>query len=362
MKPALLILVIVVTIRLPVNAQNVLQDSLTRECYRLMFLHQCDASTYARRAADVSLSCGENYFAVAENFAATCTQNDAGEYCFNLPEFQHGTDTSDRISGRIVTSCASIATNGSSCSVECHSALRHLVDPQGCCFQTVWNERLSKLTLGYDVDIFITACNITPPAPCNASAFGDLTVPSDADSCSSDEFWSRISNYLCDSSVAQPYINALTKNSTCIPLARHTVNACSCGPNDAYCLDVFGTSFNPLVPERTIQINPVLNNVSTACANYSSFQSAGCPMECQEALLAAIDEVGCCINLFNDDVNEVLIPYFSNDVMEACEVVFPVKCTSDLSIQRDSGGSTALTTSQVVSWVCIITSLSLYSL
>ena len=84
---------------------------------------------------------------------------------------------------------------------------------------------------------------------------------------------------------------------------------------------------------------------------------------CQEALLAAIDEVGCCINLFNDDINEVLLPYFSNDVMEACEVVFPVKCTSDLGIQRDSGGSLLRPHHKLsVSLVCIITSLSLYSL
>ena len=249
--------------------------------------------------------------------------------------------------------------NGSSCVAECNGALRELVESHGCCFQVVWNERLSRLTFGYDVDIFINACNITPPALCDTSAFGDLTVPSDADSCSYDEFWSRISNYFCDSSTLQPYVNALVKNSLCIPLARHYINACGRGPNNAYCLNVFGTSFNPVVPERTARINPVLSNVSTACADYSSFQSTGCPMECKDALLAAIDEVGCCINVFNDDVNQVMLPHFSDDVMEACEITFPMKCISDVRIEAVGGGSIAQTTSQVVSWVCIITSLYL---
>ena len=70
-------------------------------------------------------------------------------------------------------------------------------------------------------------------------------------------------------------------------------------------------------------------------------------MDCKNALETAVDELGCCLNLFNDDVNEVLIPYFSDDVMEACEVTFPLQCKSDLVIEV-SGGSAQVTPSQVV--------------
>ena len=87
-----------------------------------------EALTYARGGADVSLSCGQNYVAVEENFAATCTQNDAGDYCFNILEYQFGTDESNRISEQIMMSCSPIATApDSGCSEECHSALLDLI-------------------------------------------------------------------------------------------------------------------------------------------------------------------------------------------------------------------------------------------
>lgn len=75
-------------------------------------------------------------------------------------------------------------------------------------------------------------------------------------------------------------------------------------------------------------------SVSIYCANYSSFQSESYPPHCQNALYrTAVDELGCCINLFNDVVNKAVLPYFSDDVMDPCEITFPAKCTSDLEIE-----------------------------
>ena len=73
-------------------------------------------------------------------------------------------------------------------------------------------------------------------------------------------------------------------------------------------------------------------------------------MDCKNALETAVDELGCRLNLFSDDVNEVLIPYFSDDVMEACEVTFPLQSKSDMVIEV-SGGSAQVTLSQVVGWM-----------
>ena len=66
----------------PVNTQTVLENSLTCECFCLGYVHQCEASTYTRGEAHVSLSCDQNSFVTAENFAATCMHN----------EYQFGTD------------------------------------------------------------------------------------------------------------------------------------------------------------------------------------------------------------------------------------------------------------------------------
>lgn len=40
--------------------------------------------------------------------------------------------------------------------------------------------------------------------------------------------------------------------------------------------------------------------------------------------------------------------------MEACDIIFPMKCTSNASIETVGGASTAQTTSQVVGWVCVL--------
>ena len=83
MQLVVIVTVIVgVTFNIPVNrAQTVLESSLTRECWRLGHVYQCEDSTYSRDAADLSLNCGQDYFVVAENYSALCTKNDAGNYC-----------------------------------------------------------------------------------------------------------------------------------------------------------------------------------------------------------------------------------------------------------------------------------------
>ena len=44
----------------------------------------------------------------------------------------------------------------------------------------------------------------------------------------------------------------------------------------------------------------------------------------------------CCINIFNDTFNEVLLPQFSGDVMTACGVESPGVCESALDLRAGS--------------------------
>lgn len=281
----------------------------------------------------------------AENFAAQCIVGDDNEFCLHLA-------TAELFAQAVV--CSSVTPN-STCTEECQDFLESTVDRFGCCFYTTFNERLSPLLLGRNVEVSLDACNVTVLESACENTF-DLTVPSNADSCTYDEFWSRTVDYVCRTDIGQAYIDALLQNSSCTPLARHQINACSRGTNNTFCLDLFGGTFDPVFPLRTVYRHPELNNAITLCANYSTFASSGgCPAHCQDALETAIDVVGCCINLFNDTINEVTLPHFSGDVLTACGVESPGTCESDLTLGR-AGSATV---KAITAWIYICLSLAL---
>lgn len=351
---SVLIHIVVCTERRQSDTQvTVIDTSLTSACFEILYIDQCVSTSFAIDAANVALTCGANYLPVAENYAAQCTKNADDVYCLLLI---NGPDAVRNLTTQ-AEPCLPVTSPQSSCPAGCRNALQSFVDLFGCCFRNVFNERLSQLIFGHDAEDSLIACNVSAPPACEApAAFSDLTVPEGADSCDQDEFWARISRHTCRTSAAQTTISALAKNPMCIPLARHNINTCSLGPNDTHCLELFGTSFNPFVPERTVTLNSDLSNVMTSCDNYSSFQSDGCPSVCQDALRTAINEIGCCINIFNDEVNEILLPHFSEDVMSKCGIDFPGRCRSDLRIT----GSGASVLSQGTMWVYLISSFLLF--
>ena len=297
-------------------------------------------SSYAVDEANIALKCGSNYLAHAENFISSCSERDDGEFCY------HSYFDTDYAAAAVCKS----AVNSSTCSEECRNILQTNVNGFGCCFLIIFNERLSDLILGHDVRVSLEACNITVKPACRQ--IHNLTVPSDAESCTFDEYWSRTVNYLCRVDVAQPYINAVLENSTCTPLARHQINACSRGVNNTYCLDLYGGSFNPTVPLRIVSRNPILNNASIQCSNYSTFDTRGCPAHCREALETAINEFGCCINFFNDTISEVTLPQFGGSVMSACGIQSPGIC-KNTELHLTSGAGSVIARAITV-WIYVI--------
>lgn len=79
-----------------------------------------------------------------------------------------------------------------------------------------------------------------------------------------------------------------------------------------------------------------------------------CPEPCKSALKAAIDEFGCCINLFNDTVNEVLVPHFGGVVMAACGLDPPGLCENDIVLFRESG---TVVSAAIAAWVYLCLTL-----
>ena len=315
------------------SQQTALQAAVSmQECLDAVYRYNCELSTIAQDGVDVALGCGDSYIGFAVNYVSQCTKGPGDEYCLNLYLFSD-IDFSE------ATECVSaVADNSTSCSNACRNFLQSVVNSMGCCLNIVFNEQLSPLLLQHDVQVSLAACNITAEPACTSPvtlASQNVTQP-----CTLSELWGGIAELSCRPDKNQGYIDYLImENSACRPIAKAHVDACGRGPENKYCVHLFETSYSPTNPMRVLSIHPGLRNAVAQCANYSSFQSAGCPASCKSAIEAAIESVGCCINLLNDTVNEILSPQFSAEVMIACEIESPGICESSLKL---GSGSEAL--------------------
>ena len=276
--------------------QTVLETAvLMSECLRSIDRYTCTTS-HAQGVIDIALQCGPDHLQLAENQAAQCTLGDDGVYCFGA--FPGLNITQARV-------CSSVTD--SSCTSACREFLQDTVDDGGCCVDTVFNPRFSLFVLGYDIQVAFNACNVDLPPACESPV--NLTIPNSVEQCTFEEFWGRVVDYLCTASVGQPYVNAIiATDPVCTPIARHYASYCG-RANGRYCLNILQGSFPLVNSTQTAFVNPYLKNVTSERANYSSFASDMCPAPCKSALETAIGEFGCCINMFNDTVNQVLLPH-----------------------------------------------------
>ena len=315
-----------------------------RECFDIAYRSQCSTTNYIQKGANIALQCGPDYYQFAETFfALRCATND-GEYCL------HAVAPYSKFRFGRYTDCLSVV-NSSSCTPACLSYLQDAVDAAGCCFASFWKESISQSLLGMNFQIVLEACDFEAPPACDSSIV-DLTVPDNAESCTYEEFWGDLVEYSCNPADNQPLVDALAKNPACVPLARHWVNLCGRGTDGTYCSELFQNAIDPNFPTGIAFEHPHLSNALKQCENYSSFQSAPCPTHCKSALERAIDEVGCCINILNDTVDDVMLPHFSSDVMIACDVEHPGVCKSSLVV-----GAMAVTFRATATWVYIFFAL-----
>ena len=333
---------IVASVGVLAAGQTVLETAvLTEGCLDNINRYSCLSSTYSKDLIEIGRQCGSNYTAFVENSAVQCITNDDGEFCLGVFSELNVTEAA---------TCSSAET--SSCTTTCRDFLQATVNTGECCFNTVFNERFSQLVLGYNIQAALVACNVEAPPSCDSQF--DVTTPTNSESCTFPEFWGRIVEFLCTPSVGQPYVDDILKNPECTPIARHFANFCGRGPNDRFCLDILQGSYPLVNPTQTAFVNPSLSEAISQCANYSSFSSDMCPESCKSALKTAIDEFGCCINLFNDTVNEVLLPHFGGDVMSECGLEPPGLCSNDIVLARGSG--TALRAA-IAAWIYVCLTL-----
>jgi hypothetical protein len=288
-------------------------------------------SGHAQGLIDVILPCGPDYLPFIESQVAQCTIGQNNTYCFRA------------FSGLNVTesrACSSITNSSrSSCTAACRQFLMDTVNDGGCCVDNVFNARFSRSVLGYNIRVAFNACHVQVPKACETPFH--IETPTTAASCTYRVFWGKVVKYLCTHSVGQPYVNAIIgTDPDCVPIARHYATYCG-RANNQFCLDILQGPFPLVNPTQSAFVNPFLRNVTVQCANYTTFINNNCPKPCKTALQAALSEFDCCINIFNDSVNEILLPHISGNVMTACGLKSPGKCTSVISITSGTGSTTA---------------------
>ena len=290
------------------------------ECLRNIDRYTC-TTNHAQGLVDIVLQCGPDRIQFAENQAAQCSTNEEGVYCFAT------LSTLNTTRARVCSSLE-IGNNSSACTSACLEFLQDTVEISGCCVDTVFNTRFSLLVLGFDIQVAFNVCNVQLPRACVSPI--NIMIPPTTDMCTFQQFWGRVVNYLCTASVGQPYVDAIVATDpACTPIARHYASFCG-RANGRYCLDILQGSFPLAHPTQNAFVNPYLKNVTSECA----IPLNTCSTSCKTALQTAIREFGCCINMFNDTVNQVLLPHISGRVMTACGLDSPGYCTSVLSVGR----------------------------
>ena len=319
---------------LPIAADNTILETAVSlpKCLTSIDRYTC-MTGHAQGLIDTILPCKPDYLQFIESQAAQCTtrHNNTSLYCYHA------------FSGLNISqsrACSSIMN--SSCTPACRQFLMDTVNDGGCCVDTVFNSRFSRLVLGFDIRVAFKACHIQLPKACQTPF--NIATPTTAAQYTYPEFWGKVVNYLCSRSVGQPYVNAITTDPDCVPIARHYTMYCGIA-NNHFCLDILQGSFPLMNPIQSAFTNPFLKNVTVQCANYTTFVNT-CPKTCQSAIQAAISKFHCCINMFNDSVNQILLPHISGNVMIACGLPSPGQCKSVLQLTISNG--TASTTAGII--------------
>ena len=321
-------------------------------CLRSIDQYVCTGSDYGQGLVDIALQCGPDYISLyAETQAAQCSSTEDGVPCFGAFEGLNLTTSAQ--------ACASLqlGDDAASCSSACSDFLQQLRTSGGCCVETVWQTGFSQLVLGFDIQIAFDVCNVDNPAACISPI--SVVVPSTSETCTFSEFWSRLVEYGCSESVGQPYVdNIVNTDPVCTPIARHYASSCG-RANDRFCLDILQGVFPIADSTQPAFVNPHLSNVTSAC-DYSSIASDGeCPAACSSALEIAIEEFGCCINMFNNTDTQVLLPHINSDVMTICGVESPGVCESVLTV---SGADKTANASVTLIGLCVLLLSALVSL
>ena len=300
------------------------------DCTSTILDYQCGSSGYAQRIADIALSCRNDTY--ARNAANTCAKSENGQFCATATLSLLSDDTE---SANAAT-CAGAVRSGV-CPSACRSFLQSGRSKIGCCINTYINTTDSPLYQLYSeyVDYRLwNLCNVDLPATDCGNGL-PLNPPANAQTCTVQQFFSRLVDYECMASVGQPLVDAVLQNSKCYPYALIFVDACASNANGQFCAEIIGLD---LLSSATT--DSLLVSLTSNCFQSSS----SCSSSCRNAITNVDNAYGCCVNIYNNSAIGLQFPSLSYSVWNSCGVDSPGFCTSTLSGSPTTKG---------ISWIIV---------
>ena len=303
------------------------QDIL--DCSSALIEYQCGTSGYAQRHVDIALGCRNNTY--ARNIANTCARSENGELC--------GTATlrfvSDETESANAATCAGAVTSGS-CPSGCRSFLQSWRSKFGCCINTYVNTTDNPLYQLYReyVDYRLwNLCNVDIPAADCGNGL-PLNPPANAQTCTSQQFFSRFIDYKCMASVGQPFVDAVLQNRRCYLYARLMMDGCASNANGQFCAEAIGLDLL-----ESVTTDSLLVSLTSNC-----FSTSSCSSSCRNAITNVDNAYGCCVNIYNNSAIGLQLPSLSYSVWNSCGIDSPGFCTSTLSASPTMKG---------ISWIIV---------
>ena len=251
-------------------------------CLILQIQQQCKGGI-VQQAVDVALSCGED--SLANTIALSCLSNEKGVFCVEAA-FRLMPDPFD-----VPYSCHESVT---SCEPSCREFLEAIVSSLGCCGFSLYNETLTNAELW-------NLCGVDIPAKCTSDL--EVNIPSVVDTCTWEEFLSRLFELQCKPSNGQPIVDELVKQN-CTSLARSMVEGCGTNADGEICA----------VKEILDYSRPIDNDLYTECRT----SQKSCNASCRDFIEDVIDSHGCCVNVYNNSGYDGELTSLSYEVWKSC--------------------------------------------
>ncbi len=262
-------------------------QSETMRCSNVLLQTQCSTTNYAQGVLNDIGKCGSDSMTYISTVERACRKNN-GDYCGSV------------LLGSIDSLFAIPGNCSSSCTTQCRTNLRSVLDSAGCCATSI--SAINILIAQY-----LPLCNLSLPSACPASSLG---IPSTSSgSCSFAYIQKLIFGFRCRQSNVQPILSAL-KSANCANFASAVESDCSYR-NGQYCY------------ESILQMgtNNALAGAISQCTSDSN-----CSSGCQTQIRGIDNDFGCCINslnaTFRQDVSDNLVPrtITSYNLWTACGV------------------------------------------
>lgn len=237
-------------------------------------------SGLGQRVVNISLSCGQS---IEEEFTE-CARSESGAFCGSLVSL-------NTLTRRYLEGNCSRAITSNICSTQCRNHLETFRSELGCCINAHLNTssyQSTRLSVNYSL---WNLCGVPLPAMECQNHGLNFNVPVTAQKCMNESIQAvNFITMICESDVAQPYINGLLADTRCSQInlnyAKSIINFCSMNPSGEFCF--------PLVISYEAENNQYIHSI--CYSEISNVSYSDCRPACRNKLMEGKYALGCCVN------------------------------------------------------------------